>query len=361
MRMMGQTGRAWTVKAMLLGMAAPPGRVNDLLIEPGKQNKSQYATTVLFIRGRRVCTAAFDGIMQICSVTRRRFQSDVTRSARFEPPTSKRERASAKTVTLHTLIAKTFLDRYALMHGRICPSGRRFANGHQLRALEAGIKRKAVYQAYCKCFPVPPAIPKNEMPTPLSLTGFVTVWQRQCHHIKLGKPGQDWCDFCSTMCESQGLHAWQSLQEHRALARAARVNYMQLRDGAPDGNYFHAVFDFAEPLPLPLPLDQPGWVFYTAGLKLDIFGVSISNTQTHIHYALAEGHWPNTKGPDSVLSMLHDTLRRPPARSHERVRLHADNCGGQNKNHYSLYYLALRTIVGLNTDIELHFMIAGHT
>ena len=361
MRMMDQVGRAWTVKAMLLGMAAPPGRVHDLLIEPGKKNRSVNATAVLFIRGRRVCTAAFDGIMQISTCTRHRFQSDVTRSARFEPPVSKRARTSARTATLHTLIAKTFLNRYAVLHGRICPSGRRFANGHQLRALEAGIKRKAVYQKYCKDFPVPPAIPKGERPTPLSLTGFVTVWRRNCTHIKLAKPGSDWCEYCSTMCKSQRLHAWQDLTKHREYARAARGKYKELRDGAPGGDYFHAVFDFAEKLLLPLPLRQPGWVFYTTGLKLDIFGVSISNTQKHIHYALTEGHWPNTKGPDSVLSMLHDTLRRPPARSHERVRLHADNCGGQNKNHYSLYYLALRTIVGLNTDIELHFMIAGHT
>lgn len=89
-----------------------------------------------------------------------------------------------------------------------------------------------------------------------------------------------------------------------------------------------------------------------------IFGVSISNLQQHIHYALTEGHWPNVKAPNPFISMIHDALRRTVLR---RQGLHADNWGEQKKNSYVIRYLALRTIVGLADTCVLHFMIVGHT
>ena len=43
------------------------------------------------------------------------------------------------------------------------------------------------------------------------------------------------------------------------------------------------------------------------------------------------------------------------------LRLHADNCSGQNKNRYMLEYLAWRVLAGLHEEIELSFMVVGHT
>ena len=45
----------------------------------------------------------------------------------------------------------------------------------------------------------------------------------------------------------------------------------------------------------------------------------------------------------------------------EACYLHADNCGGQNKNKTVLAYLAWRCIVGLHRQITFSFMITGHT
>ena len=41
--------------------------------------------------------------------------------------------------------------------------------------------------------------------------------------------------------------------------------------------------------------------------------------------------------------------------------LHADNCCGQNKNSYVLWYLLWRTITGRHTNIILSFLVVGHT
>lgn len=41
--------------------------------------------------------------------------------------------------------------------------------------------------------------------------------------------------------------------------------------------------------------------------------------------------------------------------------MYADNCAAQNKNRFTLFYLCWRTILGLNEEISLDFMVAGHS
>jgi len=45
----------------------------------------------------------------------------------------------------------------------------------------------------------------------------------------------------------------------------------------------------------------------------------------------------------------------------ETVHLHADNCGGQNKNAIMVQYLLWRVMTGQHKQITLSFMIPGHT
>ena len=43
------------------------------------------------------------------------------------------------------------------------------------------------------------------------------------------------------------------------------------------------------------------------------------------------------------------------------VHLHADNCGGQNKNNFFLWYLAWRVITKLHKSVLYSFLLTGHT
>lgn len=43
------------------------------------------------------------------------------------------------------------------------------------------------------------------------------------------------------------------------------------------------------------------------------------------------------------------------------VHLHADNCSGQNKNRYMMYYLMWRVLVKLHDEITISFLPVGHT
>ena len=43
------------------------------------------------------------------------------------------------------------------------------------------------------------------------------------------------------------------------------------------------------------------------------------------------------------------------------MQLHCDNCSGQNKNNYLMWYLPWRTIHQLHTSVSVNFLITGHT
>ena len=45
----------------------------------------------------------------------------------------------------------------------------------------------------------------------------------------------------------------------------------------------------------------------------------------------------------------------------QKVQLHCDNCSGQNKNNYMMWYLAWRVMHKLHLEASVHFLVAGHT
>ena len=66
------------------------------------------------------------------------------------------------------------------------------------------------------------------------------------------------------------------------------------------------------------------------------------------------------KGSNAIISMAHHYLDTY-GLGESSLQLHADNCSGQNKNRYVLEYLAWRVLAGLHEEIELSFMVVGHT
>lgn len=61
-----------------------------------------------------------------------------------------------------------------------------------------------------------------------------------------------------------------------------------------------------------------------------------------------------------VISLLHHFLENYGV-GEQKMELHCDNCSGQNKNKFVMWYLAWRILQKLHTDIAVSFIPAGHT
>ena len=66
------------------------------------------------------------------------------------------------------------------------------------------------------------------------------------------------------------------------------------------------------------------------------------------------------KGANSIISMLHHFFEVH-GLGEACVCLHADNCGGQNKNKHMINYLNWRVKSGLHDEITYLFLPVGHT
>ena len=66
------------------------------------------------------------------------------------------------------------------------------------------------------------------------------------------------------------------------------------------------------------------------------------------------------KGANATISYVHFYFQHH-GLGETDAQLSADNCTGQNKNNYFLWYLAWRTLMKLHHSITYSFLIAGHT
>ena len=66
------------------------------------------------------------------------------------------------------------------------------------------------------------------------------------------------------------------------------------------------------------------------------------------------------KGANATISYVHYFFENH-GLGETVAHLHADNCAGQNKNNYFLWYLPWRTLMLLHQSITYSFLIAGHT
>jgi len=152
-------------------------------------------------------------------------------------------------------------------------------------------------------------------------------------------------------------------QNHRAKAKLEREYYKEQCGGEVP----HFTFDFAQSIHLPFFLRQPGSYYFKIGLVVRIFGVACETEKKQKNYLIPEGAYPcvdrkGGKGCNFVISLLHHFFETYTSDIDiSTMTLHADSCGGQNKNQFVFYYLIWRVICGLNDSIELSFMVPGHT
>ena len=133
-------------------------------------------------------------------------------------------------------------------------------------------------------------------------------------------------------------------------------------------SYVQLTFDYAEKVLLPLFKDTPKGIFYKVGRKMDLFGIGNNTTSVQHNYVLPEGNWPGDKSINSLCSMIYERILDEHNRR-QQIRFMADNCPGQNKNRFMIWWMSYMSFALSDEESKLphlqslvfKFLIAGHT
>lgn len=203
----------------------------------------------------------------------------------------------------------------------------------------------------------------------------------QLQHIKIRSPRTDMCDFCELQKrriagikppdELKAEELAEELSAHQKAYKGERAVYNFEREQAQEHKKCyeqgkltehecidHISIDYGQSIDVPHTADQLGGTFYIHMRKFLLFCVRsvLENEQVCYTYDEREAG----KGPNEVISFLHHFLVKRKIQT-PNIRIHADNCTGQNKNKYVLWYLMWLVATGRLSHIELKFMIKGHT
>ena len=97
----------------------------------------------------------------------------------------------------------------------------------------------------------------------------------------------------------------------------------------------HYSYDYAQQVHYPSNPQQPGPIYFKTPRKCGIFGICCESLPHQINYFIDESV-ATGKGANAMISYVHDFLENHGA-GETNFHLHADNCGGQNKNNYVLW------------------------
>ncbi|MCP4104021.1 MAG: hypothetical protein GY749_00550, partial [Desulfobacteraceae bacterium] len=175
----------------------------------------------------------------------------------------------------------------------------------------------------------------------------------------------DRADAARQLCNQQIKKAKECWQEMPEETRANILSNLSAFDICKDqkpctGNIcMHYSFDFAQQVVCPYSNQQRGKEYFKTARKCQIFGICAEALSRQVFFLIDESE-SSGKGSRTVISLL-DAYFRLHGIGEEEASLHADNCTGQNKNNYVIWYLMWRVMNGLHKRITLSFMIPGHT
>ncbi len=282
---------------------------------------------------------------------------------------------------------KMFVVNYAAAHGMPDP-GRDLRHGDgRLRILLPSILNyTSVHISYEL------SLQSQGKPSVGYLT-FVRCWQKSCPHIIFSKPRSDVCMTCENFKkeinkiaadldekrDDDKLKAYKLAIKHieeakrertyySACTKLAEEHYLKLglksipeRSSKPNSRNImqHYSWDFAQQLHYPYEEQQVGPIYFKTPRKAQLFGICCEGIPRQTNYLIDEEDFPD-KGANTVISLL-DHFFTHHGLGEKYVCLTSDNCVGQNKNNAVLHYLMYRVLATLHDNIELSFMIVGHT
>ena len=282
---------------------------------------------------------------------------------------------------------KQFIINYAAAHGMLDP-GRDLRHGFgRLRILLPSVSNyRSVHHAYELSLQI-----QNQLS--VGYRTFIRCWQETCPYIVFNKPRTDLCMTCEDFkkeinkivsdldekCDDDKSKIYKRALDHLEDAKTERAYYtactqlaeehylrlglkkMPTRSIKPNSRNImqHYSWDFAQQLHYPYENQQVGSIYFKTPRKAQLFGVCCEGIPRQTNYLIDEEDFPE-KNANTVISIL-DHFFTYHGLGEKYACLTADNCVGQNKNNAVLHYLLYRVLAGLHDNIELSFMIVGHT
>ena len=381
--------------AFIVGMMAASRRrgVREPVSRSSKRGKlvDQGFSSGYYLHGKKMCRSLFCEINDIadsCGGRLARLQStcdfigdyDVDLDLESLLQHKKKNRASNNVkADLHRVVVLCkFMQSYAEQHGLPDPGrySRTLGSVSASRVfLPQGLTVSEVYQKYKR------TLEANHMTSSLlKLTLFRSSWLQFCPHISILTPRSDMCAACVNYRETlQGAKSFEEEEsvlrewvDHKNEAYEERSLYKKNGELGKKPVFWTEVggvvetlvlsFDYAQQILIPQYPDQVGDLYFRAGRKIQMFGISDDGNRIHTSYLVDESSTIG-KGSNSVILMLHDYLSSSFSHRITNLKLTCDNCGGQNKNRFMVSYLlwlVARSMFGIS-KIELHNMVPGHT
>ncbi|XP_062610795.1 uncharacterized protein LOC134272593 [Saccostrea cucullata] len=222
----------------------------------------------------------------------------------------------------------------------------------------------------------------------IHLRTFQRTWHELCPFITIMNPCTDLCQLCqnfshqlstvSNMNDEEKEEILSTYTQHVSQAKQQRDYYRHQYTTSKEvfislseeckqtGNApcsvdveMHYSWDYAQQVHFPHHAQQVGPIFFKTPRKCNVFGVCCEGSGKQVFYLIDEAE--NTgKGANSVISMVQHFFQYH-GYGEKTAAIHFDNCSGQNKNNFVLWYALWRVLVGLHVIVEYSMMVAGHT
>ena len=276
----------------------------------------------------------------------------------------------------------TFLSNY-VEENAICLPGRipGFKND-DIKVLSSSESKTSVWRIY-------DATCETSDMRAVSCRKFLQLWEQFYPNVVVAKPMTDICLTCqqntsklqraANLSDREKSECVKAHQDHLNCAQTEREHYknsctnsekaletigtetlnLESRDACSLNATVHYSFDYAQQVHIPSNPMQPGPIYFKTPRKCGIFGVMCEGLPRQVNFLIDEAV-STGKGANATISYVHFYFQRH-GLGETDAHLSADNCSGQNKNNYFLWYLAWRTLMELHNSIQYSFLIAGHT
>ena len=278
---------------------------------------------------------------------------------------------------------KAFLSNYVEENAIFLPGRIPGFKSDEIKVLSSSETKKSMWRAY-------EVASEASHLQAVCYTKFLHLWEQFYPNVVVAKPMTDLCFTCqqnttklqraANLSDSAKSECVKAHQEHLNCAQAERQFYRDsclssentletigtetfLRSGSHEACSFnakiHYSFDYTQQVHIPSNPFQPGPIYFKTPRKCGIFGVICEGLPRQVNFVIDEA-CSTGKGANPTISYVHHYFKKH-GLGETDTHLNADNCAGQNKNNYFLWYLAWRTMMNLHHTITYSFLVAGHT